>query len=681
MEFKKFKKQLQEHFAKMTKDVDYLFEVDLDKDELWNLYLDSFPEGTNEIYRERRKYDCSCCRQFIKAIGNVITIKDDKVTSIWDINTNSNIFKPVSKALSEFVKSKPIYSIFLSEKSNKIGTDFNYEHIDDKVNKYEHFYLEIDYKFFKSNWRTLGSIQGEYRDLKGVFKRSLEEISVESLNIVLELISQKSLYKGEEWKSILKEFLKYKNQYDKLKNNKEKELFAWENSVKVGTVIGKIRNHSIGTLLIDISEGMELDMAVRRYEKIVAPSNYKRPKAIYTKKMLENAKKTIQELGYMESLSRRFANINDITVNNTLFINRDTASKIKTNDVFEELGNEISVNLKKFSKVEEIEVESFVKDVLPSITEMEVLLENRHEKNLVSLIAPINQDSKTMFKWDNNFSWTYNGNMTDSDIRENVKNAGGKVDGVLRFSIQWNDREYDDNDLDAHCKEPSGNHIYFSSRRNYKTTGMLDIDIQMPSKGNPAVENITWSNINAMEEGTYLFYVNNYANRKGKDGFRAEIECGGEIYQFDYTKPLRQDENVKVAKVHFSRANGFKVETLLPSNVSNKEMWGLTTNKFIPVTLMTYSPNYWNEQEGIGNKHYLFMLQGCVNDDNPNGFFNEYLKNELTPHRKVFEALGSKMSVETTENQLSGLGFSSTRRNDLIVKVKGSYERVLKIKF
>ena len=680
MEFKKFKKQLQEHFAKMTKDVDYLFEVDLDKDELWNLYLDSFPEGTNEIYRERREYDCSCCRQFIKAIGNVITIKDDKVNSIWDINTNSNIFKPVTKALSEFVKSKSIYSVFLSE-YKKIGTDFNYEHIDDKVNKYEHFFLEIDDKFTNNTYKSLGSIQGEYRDIKGVFKRSLEEISVESLNIVLELISQKSLYKGDEWKSILKEFLKYKNQYDKLKNDKEKELFAWENSVKVGTVIGKIRNHSIGTLLIDISEGMEFDLAVRRYEKIVAPSNYKRPKAIYTKKMLEDAKKTIQELGYMESLSRRFANINDITVNNTLFINRDTANKMKTSDIFEELGNEISVNPKKFSKVEEIEVESFVKDVLPSITEMEVLLENRHEKNLVSLIAPINQDSKTMFKWDNNFSWAYNGNMTDSDIRENVKNAGGKVDGVLRFSIQWNDKEYDNNDLDAHCNEPSGYHIYFSNDRHSETTGMLDVDIRFPDRDVPSVENITWSNIDKMQEGTYLFYVNNYEKRKGKSGFRAEIECGGEIYQFDYAKPLRQDEHIKVAKVHFSRKDGFKVETLLPSSVSNKEMWGLTTNKFVPVTLMTYSPNYWNEQEGIGNKHYLFMLEGCMNDNNPNGFFNEYLKNELTPHRKVFEALGSKMSVETTENQLSGLGFSSTRRNDLIVKVKGSYERVLKIKF
>ncbi|HCQ5616652.1 TPA: hypothetical protein OLY08_003093 [Clostridioides difficile] len=680
MEFNNFKKQVQERFNKMTTGISYIYEVDLDKDRLWNLYLDSFPEGTNEIFRERREYDCSCCRQFIKNIGNVVTIKDNKISSIWDIDTDCPTFKPVVKALSEYVKSHNINDIYVS-KFKKIGTDKNFENTSEKVYEWNHLYIELPDRFVDKTNKSVGDIKGRIRDVKNVFKRSLDEISEDSVSIVLDLINQKSLYKGEEWQNPLIEFLKYKRNYIKLQTETDKQNFAWEQSVKAGVVIGKMRNHSIGTLLLDISEGVELDKAVNRYEKIVAPSNYKRPKAIYTKKMLDEAKKTITELGYMDSLQRRHATIDDITVNNILFVNKDSAKQMGEFDIFDEMSKGIGIDSKKFSKVEELNIEEFIQNVLPTSKEVELLLENRHIDNFVSLIAPVNKDAKSMLKWDNNFGWAYAGNMTDSSMKENVKNAGGKVDGVLRFSIQWNDTEFDNNDLDAHCIEPNGNHIYFGNKTNYSTTGMLDIDIMHPKRGNVAVENITWSDINKMRLGTYKFYVNNYSKRSGISGFRAEIEFNGEIYSFDYNKPLRDGENVMVAEVTLDIGNRFKIKPLLPSNVSNKEIWGLTTNQFIPVSVIMNSPNYWDGQQGIGNKHYFFMLKDCINEETVNGFYNEYLKNDLNVHRKVFEALGSKMYVPFSENQMSGLGFSSTRRNEVIVKVRGSYERILKIKF
>ena len=107
MEFKEFKVLLQNNFKSLTEGVDKLFEVAIDKDELWNLYLDSFPKGTNEIFRERREHDCSCCRQFVKNIGNAVVIKDNEVKTIWDFQTNDTTYQPVINS-SKFV-SVPIF--------------------------------------------------------------------------------------------------------------------------------------------------------------------------------------------------------------------------------------------------------------------------------------------------------------------------------------------------------------------------------------------------------------------------------------------------------------------------------------------------------------------------------------------------------------------------------------------
>jgi len=681
MEIKQVKELLTKNFKAQAEGATHLYEVNLDKDQLWALFLDSFPPGTNEIYRERREFDCSSCRQFIKNIGNVGFLKNNVFTTIWDFETNDTTFQPVLNALSAFVKSQMISDVYVS-KLSKIGTDRNFEPLENgTITEWHHLFLELPSKFVDRSSKSEAEIKGELRSTRNVFKRSLDEITEESVLTVLELISQNSLHKGAEWKGALNEFLKFKNQYDQLQTETEKQNYTWEQSVKVGGVIGRIRNHSIGTLLVNLSEGMDLETAVGKYEKIVAGENYKRSKPIHTQKMRDEARKTFEKEGYLDSLPRQHAVLDDITVNNILFSNKDAAKRIAGANIFDQMSSSAPVDRKKFSRVEEITIENFIKNVLPFVQEAEVLVENQHIDKFVSLIGPQNKNSKSMFKWNNGFSWAYAGNMTDSAMKANVKAAGGNVEGVLRFSIQWNDNKYDGNDLDAHCKEPGGDEIYYGNKTSRYTGGQLDVDIINPVEGKPAVENITWATTSRMKKGVYEFSVHNYTHRGGRNGFTAEIEFDGQIHSFEYKNELRNKEKVVVAEVTFDGEN-FSIKEKLPSNVSSREVWNLQTNQFVPVTVIMHSPNYWDEQEGIGHKHYFFMLKDCINPESPNGFYNEFLKEELyRKHKRVCETLGSMMAVKTVDDQLSGIGFSSTKRGEVIVKVKGQTERVLKVKF
>lgn len=342
----------------------------------------------------------------------------------------------------------------------------------------------------------------------------------------------------------------------------------------------------------------------------------------------------------------------------------------------------IAVDPKKFSRVYEVTIDDFIDKVLSTAHSVDVLLENQHAKNMVSLIAPKDRDAKPMFKWKNPFSWAYTGNMTDSSLKANVEKAGGNVHGVLRFSIQWNDdlQQFDNNDLDAHCITPKS-HIYFGSKRELGGYGNLDVDIIHPISGKAAVENITWSSKIGMEIGDYLFFVHCYSNLGGRTGFRAEIEYDGIIHSYDYHTPLKRNEKVKVANVTLHDDGTFSIIDFLPSGLKTRQVWGVQTQTWLPVSVIMHSPNHWDCESGIGAKHTFFMLKNCVNPEQPNPFFNEFLNDDFKDYKRVMEALGSRAKVDDTENQLSGIGFNHTQRNFVLVKVKGATERVLRVKF
>jgi hypothetical protein len=301
------------------------------------------------------------------------------------------------------------------------------------------------------------------------------------------------------------------------------------------------------------------------------------------------------------------------------------------------------------------------------------MVESRHVNNLVSLIAAADPAAASLFKWANKFSWTYRGDVTDS-IRERVKKAGGNVSGDLCCRLGW----FNTDDLDFHMMEPNRYEIYFGGKLSPYSGGQLDVDMNVSHLVRDAVENIFYGSTARMTEGIYRLFVHQFTKRETVDtGFEAEIDFKGTVYRFAYDKPLRQGENVAVAEFRYTKATGFELISSLPHTAASKKVWNIDTETFHKVSVVALSPNHWDGQ-GVGNRHWFFMLDQCCNDGSARGFYNEFLKSDLDPHRKVLELVGARMRTEESAEQLSGLGFSSTQRNHLIARVGG---RVVKIVF
>ena len=189
--------------------------------------------------------------------------------------------------------------------------------------------------------------------------------------------------------------------------------------------------------------------------------------------------------------------------------------------------------------------------------------------------------------------------------------------------------------------------------------GQLDLDDRGGSYS-IKVENIYFRSMSELKDGRYVFWINPYAIANSK-GFKAEIEFNGEIYSYSYNNPLRG--SVEIAEV-----------------IVNKGEFSIETNQFHKVNLICLSPNHWGENN-VGNKHYFFMLENCKSPTSIRSFHNENLLPELAVHRKVLEVLGATNMIESTEKQLSGLGFNATVKDELIVKLQGTHKRIIKIKF
>jgi hypothetical protein len=607
-------------------------------------YLSFFPEGTNPIFRERTEHDCNCCKNFIRRLGTLIAIVDGEIKTVWDAHANlPHPYDIVGRKMAELVRQAPIVTVFRT-KEHQYGAERTPDSHENRM--WNHFHGRVA---SKHNSHQPDTARGTVEASVHVFKRGMEELTRAAFDQVIELIEANALYRGGEFLSSVKGLQTLKIAYDAADN---KTLFLWSNYDQPAA---RARNTAIGTLLIDLSEGTELNKAVAMFEAKVAPTNYKRTTAVITPKMIEQAVDKLKELGLEGAVHRRYATIADVSVNNVLFVDNSVQHQMKDGLT------ELLMTGAKAPKVDvkaavTISIADFIETVLPSATSIHALVQNRHQGNFMSLTG--GDGPERLFKWNNNFAWSYDGEVADS-IKQRVKRAGGNVEAKLRVSLGW--FNYDDLDIHAVC--PDG-HVYFGNKLR-----ILDVDMNAGgARSRQPVENLAWQR---PKDGRYEIKVNQYAKRESVDvGFTLELETNGRLEQFSYNQALAGGSTVTA--LTFDVVNGavtnLKVGPKLVGGSVSVDKWGLKTETLVPVETMLLSPNHWDGQ-AIGNRHWFFILKDCRNPDAVRGIYNEFLRSDLDQHRKVFEVLGSKTKCPASTNQLSGVGFSSGRGDEVTVVV------------
>ena len=662
-----------------------IFTTGASGDSLYEEYLSAFPEGTNPTFKVRTEHDCTCCRSFIRRVGNVVAITPDyKIRTIWDEAAQSapEPYNVVAAKLRDKVRASAIVGLFrvaMNEASFGVKSSRSLDPISLVAHTWDHFYTGEIPRQLRSS--TVGKTIGDFGTTVSVFRRGLDELNPGAIQTVLDLINANNLYRGEEHKAALVAFQKAQKSYLAL-SPEERSVFVW---ARAGDPAARFRNTVLGTLVTDMSAGMELEAAVSSYENKVAPENYKRTTALITPAMVTNAMKVIAELGLEPALERRLARIEDISVNDVLWVDGDARPKMKGG-----LGDMLLAHAKRSSPVvvnenntTNITLEDFMSTVLLGAKGLELLFKNEHVGNLMAITAPVHPEPAQLFRWDNDFAWSYSGNAADSFLRQKVQSLGGRVDGVLRFSHMWNHDKRNASLMDLHVfmpgssdtdgihdRYPHGQRVGWNRRTDSASGGVQDVDYTSPApEGYVPVENITFPSFSRLKDGQYTFKIHNWSLRQPTHGgFRAEIEFGGQVFQYEHPEPLRHKEWITLAVATLK--NGmFTIEHKHPVGLPSQTKWGLTTETFVKVNTVTLSPNFWNGS-AVGNKHVFFVLDGCAADEELRGIYNEFLHPRLQEHRKVFELIGSKTKCSPTPSQLAGLGFSSTKKDSFVIRVR-----------
>jgi len=667
-----FEDNLKSFFNAAIKGVKKLFKTNVDG--LFETFLANLPAEA------RQHYTCNECRRFIDRFGGLVEIDENGVkhSVMWNEDVTPKFFKASVRAMKKAVLQSKVVEVFIPQKTQDRPNELLLGQ--PKTGEWTHLSVTLPESMRHTGSLTPYQQMAEYKTDFSVLINSLQDFDLNVATKAVQLLESETFNRADRVLPNAKFFKDIATVYHNALNAEEKRNLVWLAVVNAPTGLARVRSSMIGTLLEDLASGMSIQFVKSRFEEKMG--GYMVSEAPPSATAIVEAEKTIAEKGLTNSLGRKYATLEEIPEEGKLW--KPVVQKIKASStygkaaegsVFGHLAEKAKAPVKK-ATINDIELptkvmtwEKFQRTVLPTAQSMEVL--NNNSNRLMALVTALDADAPTIFHWDNPFSWYYHGGI-DGEIKKRVEEAGGRYENnLMRVSLIWEGRT----DLDLHCINPVGQHIYYStgSRRD-RFGGYLDLDMNgMDKSSDTPVENMRWAV--RVPEGRFKFYVHNYqerVNRSKGTPFRVELEVHGQVYTYE-GQPLTDEQAVTVFE--FDYKQGQQPEFISNGHaLSANSSWNVQANEFIPVTAVTTSPNMWGENpmKHIG-QHVFFLLDGVkdVSEGKGRGFYNEILKGELHSIRKVLELFTANTPIVGAEEATAcGVGFSKDKEWNLTLRVK-----------
>jgi hypothetical protein len=422
--YSEFLESIKSNFDKSTIRNEPLFTTNCG--DLFETFLNNLPDDA------RQHYTCNACRHFVNRYGGLVSIseKGDMVPVLWDEKTTPAFFYKAVIAVKSAVLLSKVTGVFLSE-NEILGQPI--------TGNWCHLSVTLPEEMIhSSSIKTADQMAAEKREDFKLLIAGLRDYSLDSVKTAINLLKTDSLYRSEKCLGVA---VWLKNLHVNLletKDTRKRNNMVWLAAVTAPAGFCHIKSTMIGTLLDDIVTGLSFDAVSRRFKEKMNPLQYQRPQSAPTAGNVMQAEKIVEKLGIKNSLTRRFARLDELEKIWTPLTKEDP---IKKDGIFSHL---VSASKKGHCNVEIPPVtmtwRKFSETVLPSARSIEFLVKSVRDQ-FSAILTAVDGAAPPILQWDtqekrNPFSWYvyHNGSYCH---RWNLSPGYCKVTGICYQPSMW----------------------------------------------------------------------------------------------------------------------------------------------------------------------------------------------------------------------------------------------------